>query len=374
MSFLGQIRGRAVHSPDYLLLASFLILTAFGLVMLSSASSDIGKIKFGDTYFYLRHQAMFGLSIGLLGFYFGSLVSYRWYEKFSFFLLLASIGLLVLVFTTWGFSVGGAQRWIQAGPITFQPAEIVKMTYILYLAAWLSNKAVNRAKSFAEGFLPFAATSGLVAILLAMQPATSIAGVIVLSGLIVYWAGGAKHSHVALFVLLGALGLAFLIAATPYRFERVRSFLDGSGDAQGSRYHIEQALTTIGSGGLWGVGYGQSTSKYNYLPEPIGDSIFAVIAEELGFVGAAALVAVFLFIVARCFLLARKMTEPFGRLLLVGFSSVIGLQAFVHIAAISGLIPLTGVPLPFISYGSTALIVFLTMAGILVNITKSISR
>lgn len=369
-----RLKGRAIHSPDYLLLAAFLILTVFGLAMLSSASSDLGKIKFGDTYHFLRHQIYFGLSLGLLSFYLGSVISYRFYEKFSFFLLLLSIGLLVLVFTPFGFSAGGATRWLQVGPITIQPSEIMKFTYILYLAAWLARKATNRAKSFAEGFLPFAAISGLIAILLVMQPATSIAGVIILAGLIVYWAGGARHSYVGLFMLAGVLGFALLIAVTPYRLERVKSFLDGGGDAQGSRYHIEQALTTIGSGGLFGVGYGQSTSKYNYLPEPIGDSIFAVIAEELGFVGASMLIAVFLFVVARCFLLARRMTEPFGRLLLVGFASVIGVQAFTHIASISGLIPLTGVPLPFISYGSTALVVFLTMAGIIVNITKSVSR
>ncbi len=370
---LNRLRGRAAHGPDYFLLAAFLLLTAFGLVMLSSASSDLGKIKFGDTYYYLRHQIQFGLALGLLGFYLGSVISYRWYEKISFFLLLASVGLLVLVFTPLGFSVGGAARWIQAGPVTIQPAELVKLTYLLYLAAWLSNKAANRGRGFLEGFLPFAAISGLIALLLAMQPATSTAAVIIFSGLIVYWAGGAKYRYLGLFALAGLVGLAALVAVTPYRLERVKSFISG-GDAQGSRYHIEQALITIGSGGLFGVGYGQSTSKYNYLPEPIGDSIFAVIAEEFGFVGASTLIAVFLAIVARCFMMARKMAEPFGRLLLVGFASVIGIQAFVHIAAISGLIPLTGVPLPFISYGSTALVAFLTMAGIIVNITKSISR
>ncbi|OGY97014.1 MAG: hypothetical protein A2128_01465 [Candidatus Liptonbacteria bacterium GWC1_60_9] len=368
-----RLKGRAIHSPDYFLLAAFLLLTVFGLVMLSSASSDLGKIKFGDTYYYLRHQITFGLALGLLGFYLGNVISYRRYETISFFLLLASIGLLVLVFTPIGFSVGGAARWIKVGPLTVQPAEFVKLTYLLYLAAWLSNKAANRVKGFVEGFLPFAAISGLVALLLAMQPATSTAAVIVLSGLIVYWAGGAKYRYIGLFVFGALLGLAALIAVTPYRLERVKSFISG-GDVQGSRYHIEQALITIGSGGLFGVGYGQSTSKYNYLPEPVGDSIFAVIAEEFGFMGASTLIAVFLAIVTRCFMLARKMTEPFGRLLLVGFASVIGIQAFTHIAAISGLIPLTGVPLPFISYGSTALVAFLTMAGIIVNITKSIQR
>lgn len=369
--FAGRLKGRTLHGPDYWLIAAFLLLTVFGMVMLSSASSDLGKIKFGDTYHYLRHQAVFGLAFGLLGFYLASVISYRWYAKFSFFLLLSGIILLALVFfEPLGFSAGGAKRWIRAGPITFQPAEIVKFAYIVYLAAWLAK---GRAKSFAEGFLPFAAISGLIALLIFMQPATSTAIVIIASGLVVYFAGGAKWRHVALFFFAGVLGLALIVAVTPYRLERVTSYL-GVGDPQGSRYHIEQALTTIGSGGLWGVGYGRSTSKYSYLPEPIGDSIFAIIAEEFGFVGASTVIAFFAFIVGRCLQLARRMTEPFGRLLLIGFSSLIGLQAFVHIAAISDLIIQTGVPLPFISYGSTALVVFLTMAGIIVNITKSVPR
>lgn len=370
---LKWLRGRAVHGPDYFLLASFVLLTALGLVMLSSASFDLGKIKFGDTYHYLRHQIYFGLSLGLVGFYLGSVISYRRYEQLSFFLLLAGIALLILVFTPLGFSAGGATRWVRVGSLTIQPSEIIKLTYLLYCAAFFSKNPAGRAKSFTGGFLPFTAISGIIALLLVMQPATSIAGVIVLAGLIVYLASGASLRYVGLFALIGILGFALLIAVTPYRLERVMTFLEG-GDAQGSRYHLEQALITIGSGGLFGVGYGQSTSKYNYLPEPIGDSIFAVIAEELGFAGASILIAIFLLIVARSFLLAWKMTEPFGQLLLVGFSAVIGIQAFVHIASVSGLIPLTGVSLPFISYGSTSLVVFLTMAGIIVNITKSVQR
>lgn len=369
--FLKRLTGPS-SPPDYLLLGSFVVLTVFGLIMLSSASSDLGKVKFGDTYYYLRHQIYFGLLTGAVLFYLLSLVSYRALEKISFFLMLGGILLLVLVFTPLGLTVGGATRWLHLGPVTIQPAEIAKLTYIVYLAAWLSNRTANRSKGLVEGLFPFLAISGVTGLLLAMQPATSTAAVILISGLVVYWVSGAPHRYVAGLLVGGFLTLSLLIVVTPYRLERVKSFFNHSADIQGARYHIEQALITIGSGGIWGVGYGQSTSKYNYLPEPIGDSIFAVIAEEFGFIGAGMLIAVFLLLVGRGFWLATKARDQFGRLLLVGFSSVIGLQAFIHIAAISGIIPLTGVPLPFISYGSTALASFLGMAGIAVNITKQL--
>ncbi|MDP1719175.1 MAG: FtsW/RodA/SpoVE family cell cycle protein, partial [bacterium] len=181
---------------------------------------------------------------------------------------------------------------------------------------------------------------------------------------------GAKMSYVAGVMVIGALALAAIVVATPYRLQRVVGFLDPSSNPLGAGYHINQAQIAIGAGETFGVGYGKSTTKINYLPEPIGDSIFAVVAEELGFVGAVGLIGVFMVLVLRILLLARKTKDKFGKLVLIGFGIIIGLQVFINIGAISGILPLTGVPLPFISYGGTALAVFMTMGGIVTNISR----
>jgi cell division protein FtsW len=184
-----------------------------------------------------------------------------------------------------------------------------------------------------------------------------------------YFTAGAKFRFIIAVVLLGVLAVVSLILVTPYRMQRITGFLDPSSDPLGKTYQINQTLIAIGSGGIWGVGYGRSTTKLSYLPEPMGDSIFPVIAEELGFVGSFALVVFFLLFVWRGLVIARSASDSFGRLLGIGFMTLVGLQAFVHIGANSGLIPLTGVPLPFISYGGTALAVLLTMSGLVVNIS-----
>jgi len=357
------------NKPDYLILFCVAALVIFGLVILTSASSHLGRIKFGDTYYYLKHQIVYGLSIGLFGFLAAFFIPYRFYRKISLIAILISIFLLFLVFTPLGFSAGGADRWLKLGPLIFQPSEIVKLTFILYLAAWLSTDS-ERSKSFLKGLIPFLAISGLISALLLKQPSTSTMAILLTSALIVYFVSGARLSYIAGAILLGILVLALVIYLTPYRFNRVVNFLNPEANPQGGGYHLNQALIAIGSGGWLGVGYGQSTTKISYLPEPIGDSIFAVIAEELGLIGSSVLILVFLLLLVRTFMLAKKTSDRFAKLLLTGFASLIGVQAFVNIAAISGLIPLTGTPLPFISYGGTALAIFMTMSGIILNISK----
>lgn len=358
------------HRPDYFLMAIIFILTIFGLAMLSSASSEIGEAKFGDSYYYIKHQILYGLSLGIVGFFVAYSIHYQWLKKAAFALLIVGLILLALVFTSSGVEVRGSTRWVNLGPISFQPAEFMKLAFIVYLAAWLSNPKAERAKNFIEGFLPFLLVSGLIALLLLLQPATSTVVILLASGLIVYFLSGAKFKYVASVVCLGVLALAVIIYATPYRRDRILGFLNKDSDAQGQNYHISQALIAIGSGGLTGVGYGNSATKASYLPTPMDDSIFAVIAEELGFVGAAGIAILFLLLVSRLFLLAKNTRDNFGRLILIGFGSIIALQSFINMGAISGIIPLTGVPLPFVSYGGTALAVILTMGGISLNISK----
>lgn len=355
--------------PDYILIAAVFLLTVFGLVVLASASSDLGQKKFGDSYYYLKHQILYGLLFGLLGFFLAFKIDYRRLEKPAFWFLVASVILLLLVFTPLGFKAGGADRWVKIGPLTVQPAEIVKAAFLIYLAAWLSRKS-ERSRSFKEGFIPFLIVCGLVAGLLLAQPSTTTVALIAFSSLAVYFLSGARMSYLLSAVFLGFLIFALVVYLTPYRFARIQTFLNPQIDDKGNGFHLNQALIAIGSGGFWGAGYGQSLTKYSYLPEPIGDSIFAVIAEEFGFVGTAGLLGFYFFLLYRIFRIAWKSSDNFARLLSAGFGSIIGAQVFVNVAAISGVVPLTGVPLPFISYGGTALAVFLTMMGIIANISK----
>ncbi len=356
-------------NPDYVFIAFLVVLVVFGLVMLMSASSDLGKANFGDSFYFLKHQIFYGLIPGLIGFFIAFFLDYRIWEKISFPALLLSIVFLILVFSPLGFRALGADRWLSIGGIQFQPGELVKLTFLIYMAAWI-GKSKSRGKNLGKGFLPMLILLGAVLIPLVLQPATTTAGLIFVSVLTMYFMGGARAKYVVATVALAVIGLVSLVIITPYRMQRVLGFMNPQADPLGKTYQINQTLTAIGSGGLWGVGYGRSTTKLGYLPEPMGDSIFAVIGEELGFVGSAALILFFLLFVWRAFIIAKKAPDGFGRLMVVGFGTLIGLQAFVHVGANTGVIPLTGVPLPFISYGGTALAVFLTMSGIIATISR----
>lgn len=355
--------------PDYAFLGFLILIVIFGLVMLASASSDLAKARFGDSYYYLNHQLLYGLLSGIVGFVVGAFMYYRHWERWSTVLLVISLVLVLLVFTPLGFSAKGGDRWLNLGGFTFQPSEFLKLTFFVYLAAWIS-KNQSRGKSLFEGFLPFIILVGSVVLLLILQPSTTTAVLIFAASLITYFTGGARFRFLAATVLLGALALSLVIYITPYRLQRVLTFLNPEVDQLGKGYHINQALLAIGSGGLTGVGFGESTTKLKYLPEPIGDSIFAVIAEELGFIGALGVVLLFLLLVWRGLGIAKRAPDAFGRLVVTGFVCLLGLQAFVNIGAISGLLPLTGIPLPFVSYGGTALAVFLTMSGIIINVSR----
>lgn len=358
------------HRPDYIFLICVAILVVFGLIMLSSASSDLGKIKFNDTYYYLKHQIIYGLIFGIIGFSITSLLYYKNLQKIAILLLALNIILLILVFTPIGTQYDkGASRWLELGPISVQPAELLKISFIVYLAAWLSN-AQKRRQNFYEGFLPFLAILGLIAFLVFFQPATTTFIIVMLSAIIIYFLSGVKLSYIAGIIILAILGISLLIYLTPYRYERIMGYFNKEAVSQTIGYQLEKSLIAIGSGGIFGIGFGKSTDKYTHIPEAIGDSIFAIIAEELGFAGSIFTILIFTVLISRGFQIARKSNDRFGYLAAFGLTSVIAIQAFVHIASISGLIPLTGVPLPFISYGGTSLAVFLTMTGIIGNISK----
>ncbi|KKU93966.1 MAG: Stage V sporulation protein E [Candidatus Jorgensenbacteria bacterium GW2011_GWA1_48_13] len=360
---------KSTSSPDYVIVGLVVILTIFGLVMLASASSDLARDRFSNSFHYLNNQLLHGLVLGAVGFLFGFFTYYRRWEKMALPLLIITIILMLLIFSPLKFAAKGASRWIDFGVFTVQPAEILKLTFLLYLAAWLS-KNEKRSRSVGEGFLPFLILVGIVMALIIIQPSTTTALIIFASSLVTYFAAGARLRFLVGAVLLAALGLSVVVYFTPYRLERILTFINPEANELSSGYHVNQSQMAIGSGGLFGVGYGNSTTKLRYLPEPIGDSIFAVIAEELGFVGGGLLIAAFGVLILRGLALARHAPDSFGRLLVTGFVSLIGIQAFINVASVSGLIPFTGVPLPLISFGGTALAVFLTMSGIIVNVSR----
>jgi cell division protein FtsW len=347
------------------------LLVAGGLVVLSTASSNLGEVKFGDSYYYLKHQILYGLTLGIIGFLLASRLDYRQLKKAAFPLLIVSIGFLVLVFTPLGVSGGGATRWIGFGPAIFQPGELLKITYIMYLAAWLSGAKRQRTEDMKTGLFPFLIVSGVIALLLFLQPATSIVIILIGSGGVLYLFSGAPFKYLATCAGIGVVVIGLLVLLTPYRMARITSYFNGNKDTERSGYHVTQSLIAIGSGGFTGVGYGKSTTKISFLPTPADDSIFAVAAEEFGFIGSSIIVFLFGALVVRLYMLAWKTKDTFGQLMLVGFGTIILSQSFVNMAAISGLGPLTGVPLPFISYGGTALAIFMTMIGISANVSSN---
>lgn len=353
------------------LLVIILILTVFGLIVLSSAGIVEGQKKFGSPYYYLTHQLLYGVIPGLIGMFILSRIDYRFWKKISLLVLIGSLALMIMIFMP-GFGQGlkGATRWISFGALSFQPAEILKLSLVIYLAAWFGNRN-ERTKKWSYGIMPFLIVLAFVALLLFLQPDIGTLIVVSFISLGVYFMAGPSYKQFAGIILVLFLALSAIIVVEPYRFDRLKSFWDPSIDPRGTSYQINQSLISIGSGGLLGVGYNNSSQKQGgFLPEVIGDSIFAIIAEELGLVGSAFTVGLFGVL---CFFLvsiAKNASDKFGALLVMGINLWIMSQAFVNIAAISGLIPLTGIPLPFISYGGTAIAVLLSGMGIVFNVAK----
>ncbi len=361
-----------MHKPDYVFLGLIGAFTIFGLIMLSSASSAVAYEKFQDNYWYLKHQIIFGLLPGLVAFFAMASIDYRRWKKHALLFLAISIILLLLVFIPGlGVSYGRARNWINFFGMSLQPSEIVKLTFLIYLSAWLSTKRGEKEmKETSSSFIPFVVTFGLIVFLMAVQPDVGTLSIIAVISLVIYFFAGAPFIHLSWITGAGALLFFGLIKIAPYRTARLMTFLHPEFDPQGLGYHINQALLAVGSGGFFGLGLGLSRQKFQYLPEVVGDSIFAIIAEELGFIFASLLICAIVFLAVRGFEIAKTAPDSFGRFLAVGITSWFVFQSFINIGAMLGILPLTGVPLPFISYGGTALTVCLAAAGIMTNISK----
>lgn len=361
------------HSQtDWYLIGAIWLLVIFGLIMMASAGAAIGWQKYGDVYWSFKHQLINGVLPGLAVFLFFYFFDYQKLKKFAAPMLFISIGLLVLVLIPGvGAVYNGSRAWINIfGLMSIQPSEIVKLTFLLYLAAWLATKEDHHIKDANYGFMPFVLVLSIITVLTVMEPDTGTMIIIVAMSLAVYFVAGASLKHLAWLGAGGVAGLALLVQLKPYRAARLMTFLHPELDPKGVGYHINQALLAIGSGGWLGRGYGQSRQKFAYLPEVTGDSIFAVIGEELGFFICTLVVAVYVFIAVRGLQLAARVDDQFGKLLATGIVVWFTVQAIVNIGGTLGALPMTGVPLPFISYGGTAMIMTLAAAGILANISK----
>lgn len=337
-------------------------LTFFGLLMVYDASVVEAYQKFSDKYFYLKNQLKW-VGMGLLSGLIAAKLDYRKLAKVAGPATLMTVFLLLLVlFPKVGTKALGARRWINIAAFSLQPAELTKLVFVLYLAVWLSKQ---------RNLLPLLFLSTLILGLIILEPDLGTAVVITTSGFLVYFVAGAPLFYLSLFALVGFLGGLVLIWTSPYRRERLLTFFDPSADPLGASYHIRQVLIAIGSGGLFGLGLGRSRQKYEYLPAATTDSIFAVIAEETGFLGSLVVILGFLFLIRRGIRIAKEAPDLFGQLTAAGITSWIAIQALVNLAAMVALVPLTGVPLPFISYGGSSMVVSLTAMGILLNISKN---
>ena len=358
-------------SIDYGLLGLILGVLLFGIIVLISASGPVGYERFADTYWFVKHQLLFGMLPGLVMMFVLSRVPYMVWKKIAGIMLIVSIVLLALVFVPGvGADFGTASSWIALPGFSFQPAEIVKLTFLIYLAAWFENRGEKDVRDVSSGLIPFLISLSAIMVLIMLQPDVGTMTVIIAISLAVYFAAGAPLTHLA---SLGAAGLVMfflLIRFAPYRAARFTTFLHPELDPQGIGYHINQALLAVGSGGLFGLGFGRSRQKFQYLPEVTSDSIFAIIAEELGFLIAGAVVVFFGGLMYRMMQLAASARDNFGKYIVVGVGVWIVFQAFVNIGAMLGLMPITGIPLPFISYGGTSMVVILSAIGIVLNISR----
>lgn len=364
--------GRFSGTIDYVLLLIVGVIILFGLVVLLSASSPSGYANFADSYYFLKHQVIFGLipGIGLLLVF--SRVPYGFWRAHAWNLLIISIALLVLVFIP-GISagIGSAHSWISVGGVfSLQPSEIVKLTFLFYLCAWLAARDRHSVRDVHAGLIPFLLVLGTVTLLMVMQPDVGTMAVIASMSLVVYFVAGAPFTYVFGLLAAGFSALALLISLAPYRAARLTTFMHPELDPQGIGYHINQALLAIGSGGFFGLGYGHSRQKFQYLPEVAGDSIFAVIGEEMGFVVAVITICLFLLFLWRVLKIARHAPDAFAKYVVVGIGAWITIQAFVNIASMVALLPITGIPLPFVSYGGTSLAICMAAVGVVLGVSR----
>jgi len=361
------MKKRKVDKP---FLSIVIILVLVGFFIFSSASLGLltrDGIKFSSAIF---NQVFLGLILGISAMFITSQINYLNYKKYSFYIFLTSLILTSLVFLPeLGFEHGGAKRWIFLGPLSFQPAEFLKLGFIIYFGAWLSS-IKTKIKTLRYGILPMVILLFLIGAILLNQPDTGTFLVIFITAIGMFFVSGASWKHIWGSLVSASVVFGILAYLKPYIWQRVLTFMDPSVDGLGVGYQIRQSLIAIGSGQWFGRGFGKSVQKFNFLPEPIGDSIFAVTAEEWGFVGSVLLIFLFLFFAFQGLKIASRSSDNFGKLLVTGIVILIVSQSFINISSMLGIIPLTGMPLLFVSHGGTALMFVLLEIGIVLNVSR----
>ena len=355
---------------DTVFLSLIIALVTIGFLIFSSASLGLlarDGASFGSVAF---SQFVFGIVGGGIALFILSNVHYRHWRKYAIYIfVIGLIGTLAVFIPGLGMSHAGATRWLDLGITTVQPSEFLKIAYVIYLATWLSGMH-KHVGNWRYGLIPFGIISGITGFVMLLQPDTDTFLIMATAGLAMFVVAGAKIRDLAILLVAGILLLAAIAFARPYVMDRLTTFLDPGADPLGSGYQVKQSLIAVGSGGISGRGFGQSIQKFEYLPEPIGDSIFAVYAEEFGFLGVTFIVGLFVAFALRGYKIAQQGADMFGVLLVIGIITVIMAQAFLNIGAMLAVAPLSGLPLPFISHGGTALLVTLAAMGIVLNVSK----
>jgi cell division protein FtsW len=356
--------------PDYLLLASTIALLVLGTLMVYSASFVVAHNEFNDdAYFLVRQVIWIGLGgLGMLG---AAYFDYRRWRALSLPVMFACIGLLVLVLVPGiGASSYGAVRWIRLGPLQVQPSEIAKLAITLYLADWLARRG-SMVGQFFKGLLPYAIIVGVIALLVAIQPDLGTMAIIVGVAACVFFVGGASLLHIAGLCLAGVCATIVVLAhLSSYQTDRIRAFVDPWSDVQGSGWHTVQGLIALGSGGPVGLGLGNGLHKAYWVPNAHTDAIFAIIGEELGFVGCLGVLVLFGILAWRGFLIAWRAPDGFGRLFATGLTCMLTVQTLVNIAVVTNSLPYTGVTLPLVSFGGSSTVISLIAIGLLLNISR----
>ena len=358
------------HEIDKNFLWMIFILLGIGLITFISTSLGIYTENKSQFYAMMIRHVGFGVVGGTGVMFLMSKIHYSFWKKISPYIFIGGIIITLLVFSPLGFSHGGARRWVSLGFISFQPAELLKFAVIVFLSAWFAQHK-DKIKTWKYGLLPFLSFVGIATLTLIKQPDSGTIALIGLVSFLIYWLKGAPWKHIFATIALGTIFIGVYVAANPYIIDRVKTFADPNRDPYGSSYQIRQSRIAIGSGKLYGRGLGQSVHKFGpYLPESNSDSIFAIFAEEYGFIGGLVLVVLYGIFTFFGLRVARHAPSDFAQSLTVGIILLIVVQVFFNIAAISGLVPLSGLPLIFMSNGGTALMVTLAELGIILNISR----
>lgn len=356
--------------PDSAILTLVAILVILGLITVYSASFALGDLEYGNPYYFVTRQALWAvIGVGLLVVFMRT--DYRLLRPLSPLIMMAALlGLAAVLVPGIGVDRYGASRWIALGPLPpMQPSEFAKLALIIYVSAWLSSRERN-VRSFAAGFVPFVLMVGLVAGLVMAEPDMGTTIIIVLTTITLFFMAGGALTHLVALISIGGVAASFLLLSGGYRMDRLFAFISPEADPSGRGFHILQLLIALGSGGITGLGIGASRQKFFYVPSAHTDGVFAIIGEEMGFIGAVLVILLFAFLVYRGIRVMLNAPDNFGALLAIGVTSWIGYQAIINIGGITRSIPMTGVPLPFLSFGGSALAA--TMAGI--GILLSVSR